>query len=47
MAKYINLPDSFLSPHITGVGKVKVGRLKLNKGAQDDAKYYNEVHVKS
>jgi hypothetical protein len=40
--KYINLPDSFLSPYISDVGRVKVGRLKLSKQLQLEAKDYNQ-----
>lgn len=29
--KYILLPETFLSPYITDVGRVKVGKLKIPK----------------
>jgi hypothetical protein len=41
--KYIILPDDFMSPYISGFGKVKVEKLKLNKHLQDDAKDYNGI----
>jgi hypothetical protein len=40
--KYINLPDDFLTPYIDGIGKVKVGKLKLDKRLQEEAKDYNK-----
>lgn len=40
--KWINLPDDYLSPYISGVGRVKVGKLKLDKRLQADAKNYNQ-----
>lgn len=33
---YINLPDNFLSPYISGIGRVKVGKLKINKEQKID-----------
>lgn len=40
--KYIILPDDYLSPYISGVGRVKVGKLKLDKRMQQEAKEYNQ-----
>lgn len=39
--KYILLPDTFLSPYISGYGNIKVGKLKLSKFQQEDAIFYN------
>lgn len=39
--EYILLPDSFLSPYISNVGYVPVGRLKLSKEHQWEAKNSN------
>ena len=44
--KYIVTPDS-LTQYISGVGPVKVGKLKLNKRQQYDAKDYNENYIKN
>jgi hypothetical protein len=40
--KYIMLPDTFLSPWISGHGNVKVGKLKLDKRMSKEAEDYNE-----
>ena len=39
--KYIILPDTYTSPYITGYGRVKVGKLKMHKYQQVDARDYN------
>ena len=40
--KWVLLPDGFMSPFISGVGKVEVKKLKLEKQYQAEAKDYNE-----
>jgi len=42
--KYLVLPDDFMSPYISGVGKVAVKKLKLPRHMQADAKDYNEKY---
>jgi len=42
--KYIILPENFLSPYISGHGRVKVGKFKLNRRFQNEAKDYNPNH---
>ncbi len=42
--KYVVLPQTFLSPYISGVGYVPVGKLKLSKHQQSNAKDYNEKY---
>ncbi len=37
--------DNFYSPYISGVGRVLVKKLKLNKNISNDAKYYNNVKI--
>lgn len=39
--KWILLPDGYLSPFISGIGKVEVKKLKLGKHYQAEAKDYN------
>lgn len=39
--KYIVLPDDYVSPYISGVGRVAVKKLKLAKFQQFEAKDYN------
>lgn len=43
--KYVLLPDS-ITVYITDIGKVPVGKLKLNKRQQFEAKEYNEKYLK-
>lgn len=43
---YIILPDTFLSPYISGIGHVKVGKLKLSKIQKLDAEDYNPNFIK-
>lgn len=47
--QHIVLPDDYLSPFITDYGRVKVGKLKMNKRQQSDARDYNwkEVVIES
>ncbi len=40
--KYIIMPDDFLSPYISGVGKVKIGKLKLDRINRSHAIDHNE-----
>ena len=42
---YIILPDDYFSPYISGHGRVKVGRLKLNKRDRLDAMDCNDVKL--
>jgi hypothetical protein len=44
--KYIILPDTYTSPYITDYGNVKVGKLKMNKFQQADARDYNSINTK-
>lgn len=39
--KYIILPETYLTPYISGVGNVPVKRLKINKCLARDLKEYN------
>lgn len=43
---YVLLPQEFLSPYITNVGRVPVGKLKLSKHLRIYAKEYNELQNK-
>jgi len=43
--KYILLPEEFLTPYITDLGKIPVGKLKLNKHLQSEAKDYNYAKI--
>lgn len=44
--KHIILPDTFLSPYISGHGRVKVEKFKLSRRFQTEAKDYNPNHIK-
>lgn len=44
--KHIVLPDDFLSQYITGHGRVKVGKLKIDKKFKLDVIDYNENLLK-
>lgn len=39
--KWIILPNGYMSPHIDGIGKVEVEKLKLEKHYQREARDYN------
>ena len=43
--KWIILPDGYMSPYISGVGKVQIKKLKLHKHQQQDAREYNDKFV--
>lgn len=41
--EYIVLPDDFLSPYLDGYGKIKVGKLKINKRLKREIKELNNL----
>lgn len=41
--KYIHLPETYLSNHIDNFGRVKIGKLKINKSLKNDIIDYNNL----
>lgn len=40
--KTITLPETYTTPYITGIGRVPILKIKLNKRGQNEAKDYND-----